>query len=84
MYCNPFVSTHDLSDDALLEKINTLAEKINNAKRAYMNQNLINQMEQVYHYLNDEYAIRLSQKIQKIKPTEDTDIEIGGIESKRE
>ena len=55
MSFNPFLETWQLTDDDLLTKINTLAGKISGARRAGMNGNIIFQMEQLYHQLNEEY-----------------------------
>ena len=77
MSFNPFLETYSLSEDDLLEKINTLAGKISSARRSGMNGPMIFQMEQLYHQLNDEYYLRLQK--QQPRP-EDEVIEIGTIE----
>lgn len=77
MSFNPFLETHSLSEDDLLEKINSLAGKISGARRAGMNSTILFQMEQLYHQLNDEYHLRLQKH--KRNP-EDEVIEIGTIE----
>ena len=77
MSFNPFLETHNLTEDDLLEKINSLAGKISGARRAGMNGHIIVQMETLYHQLNEEYYHRLS----KHQPRpEDEVIEIGTIE----
>ena len=81
MSFNPFLETWSLSEDDLLEKINTLAGKISGARRAGMNGNIIFQMEQLYHQLNEEYHQRLSKHH---KRPEDEVIEIGTIEGEDE
>ena len=51
MSFNPFLETHNLTEDDLLEKINSLAGKISGARRAGMNGHIIVQMETLYHQL---------------------------------
>lgn len=77
MSFNPFLETYNLSEDDLLEKINSLAGKISGARRAGMNGRIIFQMEQLYHQLNEEYYHRLA-KYQETP--EDEVIEIGTIQ----
>ena len=77
MSFNPFLTTWNLTEDDLLEKINSLATKISGARRTGMSGQTIFQMEQLYHQLNEEYHVRL-QKQQPNPP--DEVIEIGTIE----
>jgi len=81
MSFNPFLETYMLSDDDLLTKINSLAGKIGGARRAGMNGNIIFQMEQLYHQMNEDYYHRLSKYQEK---PEDEVIEIGTIEGQDE
>jgi Txe/YoeB family toxin of Txe-Axe toxin-antitoxin module len=82
MSFNPFLETWQLTDDDLLTKINTLAGKISGARRAGMNGNIIFQMEQLYHQLNEEYQRRLT-KLNSPK-SDDEVIEIGTIEGQED
>lgn len=81
MSFNPFLTTHNLTEDDLLEKINALATKISGARRAGMSGQTLFQMEQLYHQLNDEYYLRLQKKQPNPK---DEVINIGTIEGEEQ